>query len=460
MVYDNGLFIFRRDLRIEDNIALANACSTCKNIYTCFIFTPEQVGKQNKYKSNSSVQFMIESLDDLSHQIKTHGGKLLLFYGKNKSVISHLIEKLDINAIFFNKDYTPYALSRDKEIQELCYIDNIPCIMSEDYYLYEPGRIKNVTNDFYKKFTPFYNMALNIKVNMPINVNKKRLTLATTQFDYQITLQDAANTFYKHNDNVIVKGGRQNGIIQLRETGQTQDNYKNTRNTLSIHTSLLSAYIKFGCISVREVYHYFVKSFGKNSEILRQLIWREFYAHLLYGYPQLLDQRVNNPIRWPYNEEYLNAWMKGKTGFPVVDACMRQLNATGWMHNRGRLIASSFLVKTLLIDWRFGEQYFAKHLVDYDVASNNGNWQWISGTGVDSMPYFRVFNPWTQSEKFDADGIYIKKWVPELKNVDPKDLHNWNESCFLQKYERIRYTKPIVDFDEQRKRFLELYKKK
>jgi deoxyribodipyrimidine photo-lyase len=331
--------------------------------------------------------------------------------------------------------------------------------MGEDYYLYEPGTIKNGTNDFYKKFTPFYNLALNIQVNTPIKINKNKIKSTTVHFDYQITLQDAHDRFYKHDENTIVKGGRKNGIIKLRNTGQSQYHYKETRNTLSTNTSLLSAYIKFGCISVREVYHYFVKSFGKNSEILRQLIWREFYAHLLYGYPQLLDQKVNNTIRWPYTEEYLNAWMKGKTGFPVVDACMRQLNATGWMHNRGRLIASSFLVKTLLIDWRFGEQYFAKHLVDYDVASNNGNWQWISGTGVDSMPYFRVFNPWTQSEKFDADAIYIKKWIPELKNVDPKDLHNWNESCFLQKYERIRYPKPIVDFDEQRKRFLELYKK-
>jgi deoxyribodipyrimidine photo-lyase len=459
MTYENGLFIFRRDLRIEDNIALANACSKCKNVYTCFIFTPEQVGKQNKYKSNSSVQFMIEGLDDLSHQIQTHGGKLLLFYGKNKRVISHLIEKLDINSIFFNKDYTPYALSRDSEIQGLCDRQNIPCIMSEDYYLYEPGTIKNGTNDFYKKFTPFYNLALNLTVNTPININKNKIKSTTVHFDHQITLQDADDRFYKHDENTIVKGGRKNGTIQLRNTGQSQYHYKETRNTLSTNTSLLSAYIKFGCISVREVYHYFVKSFGKNSEILRQLIWREFYAHLLYGYPQLLDHKVNNPIQWPYTEEYLNAWMKGKTGFPVVDACMRQLNATGWMHNRGRLIASSFLVKTLLIDWRFGEQYFAKHLVDYDVASNNGNWQWISGTGVDSMPYFRVFNPWTQSEKFDADAIYIKKWIPELKNVDSRDLHNWNESCFLQKYERIRYPKPIVDFDEQRKRFLELYKK-
>jgi deoxyribodipyrimidine photo-lyase len=459
MTYENGLFIFRRDLRIEDNIALANACSKCKNVYTCFIFTPEQVGKQNKYKSNSSVQFMIESLEDLSNEIRTHGGKLCLFYGKNKRVISYLIKKLDINAIFFNKDYTPYALSRDSEVEELCNKHNIQYVMSEDYYLYEPGTIKNGSNTYYKKFTPFYDLVLQKKVDTPISINKHKLESTTTHFDYQITIQDAHNNFYKYHDNIIVKGGRTSGIIQLRHTGQTQYHYKETRNNLSTNTSLLSAYIKFGCISVREVYHYFVKSFGKNSEILRQLIWREFYAHLLYGYPQLLDQKVNNTIRWPYTEEYLNAWMKGKTGFPVVDACMRQLNAIGWMHNRGRLIASSFLVKTLLIDWRFGEQYFAKHLVDYDVASNNGNWQWISGTGVDSMPYFRVFNPWTQSEKFDTDAIYIKKWIPELKNVDAKDLHNWNESCFLQKYSSIKYPKPIVDFDEQRKKFLELYKK-
>jgi deoxyribodipyrimidine photo-lyase len=459
MSYENGLFIFRRDLRIEDNIGLLNACINCKNVYTCFIFTPEQVGKQNKYKSNSSVQFMIDSLEDLSNEIKTHGGELILFYGKNKSVISKLIKTLNIDAIFFNKDYTPYALSRDTEIQELCNKKNILCNMYQDYYLYGPGTIKNGSNAYYKKFTPFYNLALQQKVDTPININKHHLKSTTIHFDYQITLQDARNTFYKHDNNIIVKGGRKNGIVQLRLTGRTQDNYKNTRNTLSINSSLLSAYIKFGCISVREVYHYFVKTFGKNSEILRQLIWREFYAHLLYGYPQLLDHTKNNSIKWIDNEEFLNAWKKGETGFPVIDACMRQLNETGWMHNRGRLITSSFLVKTLLIDWRYGEQYFAKRLVDYDVASNNGNWQWISGTGIDSMPYFRVFNPWTQSEKFDTDAIYIKKWVPELKNVDSKDLHNWNDSCFLQKYERIRYPKPIVDFDHQRKKFLELYKK-
>ena len=460
MLYENGLFIFRRDLRIEDNIGLNNAVSQCKNVYTCFIFTPEQIGKQNKYKSNSSVQFMIESLEDLSTQIHRHGGKLVLLYGKNKRVISNLIKTLNINAVFFNKDYTPYALSRDTEISNLCKKNNIVCHMNEDYYLYVPGTIKNGSNDYYKKFTPFYNLVLSKKVDSPVNIHKPNFIIPKTNIDeFEITFNHARNTFYKQDDNIIVHGGRNNGIIKLRQSGQTQDEYKNTRNILSINTSLLSAYIKFGCISVREIYEFFVKSFGKNSEILRQLIWREFYAHLLYGYPELLNKEINNSIQWPYTEEYLNAWMKGRTGFPIIDACMRQLNETGWMHNRGRLIASSFLVKTLLIDWRYGEQYFAKHLVDYDVANNNGNWQWISGTGVDSMPYFRVFNPWTQSEKFDADAVYIKKWIPELNNVDPRDLHNWNESCFLQRYSSIKYPKPIVDFDIQRKLFLDLYKK-
>jgi len=455
MQYENGLFIFRRDLRTTDNIGLANACALCRNVYVCFIFTPEQVGSQNKYKSNAAVQFMIESLEELYHLLD---GKLMFFYGKNKSVVSNIVKLLDIQAVFFNKDYTPYALSRDTEIQVLCDKSKIACNMYQDYYLYEPGTVKNGSNTYYKKFTPFYNLVLSRKVDTPITIQKTKLNASKKDISSMIDIRDAKQMFIRQNDDIIIHGGRKNGIIQLKQTSKTQNKYKDTRNTFSINTSLLSAYIKFGCISVREVYYFFVKHFGKNSEILRQLIWREFYAHVLYGYPELLDHKTNNPIKWPYNERYLEAWMKGKTGYPIVDAAMRQLNETGWMHNRGRLITSSFLIKSLLIDWRFGEQYFAKRLVDYDVASNNGNWQWISGTGVDSMPYFRVFNPWSQSEKYDNMGLYIKKWIPELQNVDPADLHTWDESCLLPKYANIRYPRPIVDFDSQRTKVLELYR--
>lgn len=456
MQYENGLFIFRRDLRTSDNIGLVNAISLCKNVYICFIFTPEQVGSQNKYKSNPAVQFMIESLDELAHQID---GKLMIFYGKNASVISTIAKTLDIQAVFFNKDYTPYATARDLEIENLCDKLKIAYITSQDYYLYEPGTVTTGSSTYYKKFTPFYNLVLPRKIAHPITINKSKLRAPKTELPSIISLQEAARMFIRKDDDIVIRGGRINGMKQLKQTIKTQNHYNDTRNTFSINTSLLSAYIKFGCISVREVYDFFVRHFGKNSEILRQLIWREFYAHVLYGYPELLDHKTNNPIKWPYHESYLTAWMKGKTGYPIVDAAMRQLNETGWMHNRGRLITSSFLIKTLLIDWRFGEQYFAKRLVDYDVASNNGNWQWISGTGADSMPYFRVFNPWSQSEKYDKLGVYIKKWVPELQSVDPADLHTWFDSCHLTKYANIRYPKPIVDFDTQRTKVLELYKK-
>ena len=228
------------------------------------------------------------------------------------------------------------------------------------------------------------------------------------------------------------------------------------RNILKCNTSILSAYIKFGCISIREVYHFFKDTFGLSSELIRQLIWRDFYAHVLFAYPNVLD-KSSNKIKWMKNKGYFDKWCSGNTGFPIIDACMRQLNNTGWMHNRGRLVTSCFLVKTLLLDWREGEKYFANKLIDYDVASNNGNWQWISGTGVDSMPYFRTFNPWTQSENYDNDAEYIKQWVPELNDVEPKDIHNWDE--MYKKYKDINYPKPIVEFRKQRIKSLELYKK-
>jgi deoxyribodipyrimidine photo-lyase len=255
------------------------------------------------------------------------------------------------------------------------------------------------------------------------------------------------------NTNLMVNGGRINGLKQLKQSAQTQKHYPNTRNVFAVNTSQLSAYIKFGCVSVREVYRQFVHSFGIKSEIIRQLIWRDFYAHVLFGYPNYKSSLKS--VRWSNNERHFDLWCKGMTGFPIVDASMRQLNSTGWMHNRGRLVVSSFLVKTLLIDWKWGEQYFANKLVDYDVASNNGNWQWISGSGVDSMPYYRVFNPWTQSEKYDPDAEYIKKWIPELKDVDPKIIHKWD--VHKNTGVKIDYPAPIVDFSTQYHKMLERY---
>jgi deoxyribodipyrimidine photo-lyase len=465
--FQNGLFIFRRDLRLEDNTGLIEAIKSCKNLFTCFIFTPEQVGSNNPYKSFSSIQFMIESLKELSENLEKKGGKLAFFYGKNNKVIQDIIKKEEIQCIFFNRDYTPYAIQRDQELDNLCNKNKIVCKMCEDYYLYTPGIVLNGSGNAYQKFTPFYEKVLHMDVKAPQKISSIHF-LKLPHTLSSILLEDAQNKFQENiknhehgvniNKNLLVQGGRTHGIKQLNSTKNTQQHYEITRNQLHKETSLLSAYLKFGCVSVREVYVYFVKHFGKRSEILRQLIWRDFYAHLLYAYPNSINHRKNNPqgIRWGKNQGYFEKWCRGETGFPVVDACMRQLNTTGWMHNRGRLIVSCFLIKTLLVDWRWGEMYFAKKLVDYDVASNNGNWQWIAGTGVDSMPYFRIFNPWTQSKMHDPECIFIRKWIPELNTVKYADIHEWYISYKI--YPDISYPKPIVDFGKQHERSLEMYK--
>ncbi len=443
----NGLFIFRRDLRINDNMALYHATRECENVYTCFIFTPEQVSRANPYKSDNAIQFMMESLEDLASDLQISGGRLHTFYGKNNNVIRELIQVLQINTVYFNRDYTPYALIRDDEISKLCDKMGVKCAMYQDYYLYEPGTIVNKSGQIYKKFTPFYDTVLHKAIEPSVYTKKSALRFrSSTIASTQITLLEARESLIKKNDNIMVRGGRTEGLKRLANVKEVSKSYANTRNIFAINTTLMSAYIKFGCVSVREVYKKFT------GELRRQLIWREFYAHVLFGYPEL-DPK--DSFKWKNNTHQFDLWCKGKTGFPLVDASMRQLNATGWMHNRGRLVVSTFLVKGLLIDWKWGEKYFAKKLVDYDVANNNGNWQWISGTGVDHMPYFRVFSPWTQSDKYDEDAEYIKKWVPELADIKPQDIARWNLA--YSEYPNCKYPKPIVDFNAQYHQYLKRY---
>ena len=443
----NGLFIFRRDLRIDDNMALHHATHECENVYTCFIFTPEQVGRNNSYRSDNAIQFMVESLEDLAADIHATGGELHTFYGKNVAIVGELIDALKIDAVYFNRDYTPYALIRDDEISKVCQKMKVICEMYQDYYLYEPGTIKSKSGDIYKKFTPFYDTVLPMHIEPSVNTKKSVLRSHKSKIIFsQIPMTGARRLLVKNNVNVLVHGGRTLGLKRLSEVGELNKTYAETRNIFATNTSLLSAYIKFGCVSVREVYKKFT------GELRRQLIWRDFYAHVLFGYP---DMDPKDTFKWNNNARQFDLWCKGKTGFPLVDAAMRQMNATGWMHNRGRLVVSSFLVKGLLIDWKRGEKYFAKKLIDYDVANNNGNWQWISGTGVDHMPYFRVFSPWIQSDKYDEDAEYIKKWVPELAEVKPRDITRWHIAH--TEYPNSKYPKPIVDFNVQYHEYLKRY---
>lgn len=453
--YENGLFIFRRDLRVIDNIGLNLANTICKNIFPIFIFTPEQITGTNKYKSNNAVQFMIESLEDLSSQISKMGGRLLCFYGNNNTIISDLIKHLDINIVCFNLDYSPYAIKRDNDLINICDKLGVSVGLGHDYYLNIPGTILNGQGMTYQKFTPFYNASIKIKVDAPANLRQINFTTTNKHFNNSIKLSDAMKRFTKNNPNIMVKGGRQNAIAQMKIMSKHIKDYSKTRDELAIPSSRLSAFIKFGCISIREVY----KTFKSSTSFIRQLYWRDFYANILYAFPSVLGHSLKpkyDKIKWHHNSNWYKSWCSGTTGFPVVDAGMRQLNVTGYMENRARLIVMSFLIKTLLIDWKYGEQYFATKLTDYDPASNNGNIQWVMGGGSDSMPYFRIFNPWAQQEEYDTNCEYIKTWIPELSTLEPKVIHNWNTE--YKNFKNIKYNSPICDYSEQREKCLKMYK--
>jgi deoxyribodipyrimidine photo-lyase len=460
MKFKNGLFIFHRDLRLQDNMGLVELNKICENIYPCFIFTPEQVGSKNPYRSFNAVQFMIESLDELSKTIMNNSGRLIILYGDQIHMVHRLAKDLDINVVAFNRDYTPYAISRDKKTLDSCNERGIACYSFSDYYMFEPGTIINSLGNAYKKFTPFYTetVAKNVKPNLSGKITRFRAE--SRVLPYEIELKSAKALFTQNNPDILVHGGRINGLKRLQAACKEQSEYDERRDFFMTKTTHLSAYIKFGCVSIREVYHAFKKNFGIQHGLIRELIWREFFAHILYAYPNVVGQSYQpryRSIEWVNNKTAFEKWQNGLTGFPLVDACMRELNKTGYMHNRGRMVVASFLIKTLLIDWRWGEKYFAQKLTDYDLASNNGNWQGISGTGVDMKPYFRDMNPWIQSSKYDKYAEYIKKWVPELSEVAAADIHRWHERYDRPEYNNIQYPRPIVDYAKQKVMMLSLY---
>lgn len=346
---------------------------------------------------------------------------------------------------------------RIETIEKLCKKEEIECKTFHDYYINEPGTILNGSGNVYVKYTPFYEkVLLQSEFKSPSKYNVSNLSKTTKKLTHVISLDDAMKKFVGNiNENIAVNGGRTLGLVQLKDAAKRLKKYDETRDTMSEETSMLSAYIKYGCVSIREVLYEFYKKYGKLNEFIRQLIWRDFYMHILDAYPDSLGNLHGNLYKnfsWSSNNSYLNAWKNGETGFPLVDAGMRQMNETGYMHNRCRMIVATFLSKILMIDWREGEKYFAQELIDYDVASNSGNWQAVVGGGHYSMPYFRVLSPWAQSDKNDPDCEYIKKWVPELKDVENKHIHKWYK--YYKKNNDVNYPKPIVDFDKQQEKYL------
>lgn len=444
--YTNGLFIFRRDLRIADNTSLNILSECCDNIYALFIFTPEQITK-NQYKSNHSIAFMLDSLHDLSIEIFTRGGYLYTTYGDYNRVISECIDIFDIDVVAFNIDITPYAKERDNNIKILCKQKKVDVISEEDYYLHKMNTIMTAKGEAFQKYTPFYNIANKIKVREPYTTKKIVFHRKKIICKHITTLRHMASLLPKMT--IIQSGGRKACLSHLKSILSK----KIIRDSVISPSTMLSAYIKFGCMSIREIWY----SFIRNKDIRRQLIWRDFYANIVWYYPYVLKYSMKeqyNHLKWNNNETWFMKWCTGTTGYPIVDAAMRELNITGYMHNRTRLIAATFLVKVLLINWKKGEHYFATHLTDYDITLNNLNWQWCASTAVDSQPYFRIFNPWLQAARYDPHCEYIKKWVPELRHVPVDAILNWDED--YTKYNNI-YVHPICKYEIQKEKCLEMY---
>jgi deoxyribodipyrimidine photo-lyase len=406
------LYIFHRDFRLNDNKTLIEAVTFCRahnaQLLPVFIFTEEQISdKKNPFKSNNSVQFMISSLEELADEIESDGGHIHFFHGHTDDVVLRVAKKIHLEAIFETLDYTPFAKKRTEDLKAL----GIPYFGIHDTYLTAPGSVLTKTKKTYQKFTPFWEAARAIKVDAP--APKPR---AIPWYKGSAPIKAVSLDRFKppHNPDIHVRGGRKEGLALLRRVPSID--YGAVHDVPAKETTNLSAHNHFGTISIREVFH----AAEGQADLQRQLYWRDFYGHIcdafetLYGVsPYDFEGRAD----WSRDRKIFNAWCKGETGVPIVDAAMQQLLQTGYMHNRARLIVSNWLVKDKKIFWRWGERFFAQHLVDYDFAQNFGNWCWVASVLPFSQAPFRRLDAETQAKKFNSNGEYVERW---LKRSDQK----------------------------------------
>lgn len=458
-----SIFIFRRDHRLVDNIGLIETLKSKNEVIPIFIFDPKQVSEKNKYKSTNAIQFMCESLKDLDGKLRKKGSKLRVFFGDPEKVIEKLLKKdRNITEVCVNEDYTNYSRERDAKIEKVCKKNKVEFKQYEDYLLYPMGTIMKDSENPYTVYTYFYKTALGIREKIPKpqkNEFRNYLSNKSPKFTDEKELDTMFQKFVPKINNLIwVHGGRDNAKKIFRNyVPKIRKKYPKTRDIPSEDTTNLSAYIHYGNVSIRECFYCFGP---KNSSLNAQLFWREYYYYINYYFPRVIGSpyyEKYQKIKWENNPKWFTAWKKGKTGFPIVDAGMRQLAQTGYTHNRIRMTVASFVIKDLLIDWQKAEKFYAQSLTDYSIAVNNGNWQWIAGTGGSKMEYYRVFNPWEQSKKYDPDCKYIKKYIPELKDVPPKDIHKWAEK--YSEYPKIKYPKPIIDHSKRKEIYLREIKK-
>ncbi len=395
---------FRRDLRLDDNAALYHALSQHENVQCIFIFDKNILDKLAD-NDDARVTFIYNQLMNIQNSLADIGSDLKIYYGHPDEIWQNIIQELKPSAVFTNKDYEPYAKERDQKIAELLASNDIIFNAYKDHVIFEEDEITKDDGDPYVVFTPYSRKWKSklAEIHIASYENNKYFNhFITTNSSPKISLEEMG---FEENRMDFPSITSQVGIIK---------NYGEKRNFPGIEgTSRLSVHFRFGTISIREKVR---RGKSLSEKWLNELIWRDFYSQILYHFPHVKNGSFRSKydaISWNNSQNHFDAWCQGKTGYGLVDAGMRELNATGFMHNRVRMVVASFLTKHLLIDWRWGEAYFARKLLDFDLASNNGGWQWASGSGVDAAPYFRIFNPYTQIQKFDKDHTYIKKWVPE-----------------------------------------------
>lgn len=417
-----SIFWFRRDLRLDDNMALFHALNASEKVLPIFIFDSNILDELNS-SEDKRVNFIYETISRIKVKLENMGSSILIAYGVPLEAIEQLTEKISIKAVYTNNDYEPYAVERDQKIEELLKSKGIAFYSYKDQVIFEKDEILKKDGESYNVYTPY-----NRKWKSTLDKHKHLVAASSEQLIHKLAKVEP----------LPIPGLNQFGFVETSHGVAPSEfnqklivDYDKTRDIPSTEgTSKLGVHFRFGTVSIRKAISL---ALDWNETWLNELIWREFYMQIMHHFPQVVTKEFKEKYRyipWRYDEDDFSRWCMGQTGYPIVDAGMRELNETGYMHNRIRMIVASFLTKHLLIDWRWGERYFAEKLLDYELASNNGNWQWVAGTGVDAVPYFRVFNPETQAKKFDPRGEYIQKWVPEIHSFaypDPMVKHK--EGC-------------------------------
>lgn len=465
------LFWFRRDLRLRDNIALHHAIRTDNPVLPLFIIDPRF--KASAHYSHNRMAFLLACLSALDRRLQAFGSRLLVAAGLPHEVLPRIAAESDATALYFNLDYTPFAIERDDWVRRCL---NIPAHVYHDHILVPPRKLTKDNGSPFRVFTPFYRRWLNIEKE-----KESQIDLSAASFHAHARVDSASLLAQEsasiHSNVPIPPADESAALDRLRSFIENRiESYASTRDYLDIDpfgaasnspSSALSHFLRLGILSPRQLYwsarRKYANSYREETRQsieawIRQLAWRDFFIHVIFHFPQVRRRNFRSDfdeLEWRDSPSDLQAWKHGRTGYPIVDAAMRQLVAIGWMPNRARMIVASFLTKDLLIDWRQGETHFMRHLLDGDQAANNGGWQWTAGTGTDAQPFFRIFNPVRQSKRFDPDGDYIHHWLPELRNLPTRFVHEpWRMNP-----PPANYPNPIVDHQKARQRAIEAFQR-